>query len=78
MWDCARESAGSFGRISRTSSFTVQLAARTARTMKILITGGARFIGSLLARALLRREQFLGRTPDEIVLADFARPAPDL
>jgi D-erythronate 2-dehydrogenase len=46
--------------------------------MKILITGGAGFIGSLLAHALLRREQFLGRTPDEIVLADMARPAPNL
>jgi D-erythronate 2-dehydrogenase len=46
--------------------------------MKILITGGAGFLGSLLARALLRRERFMGQTPDEIVLADLARPAPDL
>ncbi len=46
--------------------------------MKILITGGAGFVGTLLARALLRREQFLGRTPGEIVLADLAQPAADL
>ena len=46
--------------------------------MKILITGGAGFLGSLLARTLLRREQFMGRMPDEIVLADLARPAAEL
>ena len=46
--------------------------------MKILITGGAGFVGSLLANALLRRERFMGRTPHEIVLADLARPATDL
>jgi nucleoside-diphosphate-sugar epimerase len=46
--------------------------------MKILITGGAGFLGSLLAHTVLKREQFMGRTPDEIVLADMARPAADL
>ena len=46
--------------------------------MKILITGGAGFLGSLLARTLFRREQLMGQTPTEIVLADLARPAPDL
>jgi len=46
--------------------------------MKILITGGAGFLGSLLARTLLQREQFMGRMPDEIVRADLARPAADL
>jgi len=33
--------------------------------MKILITGGAGFVGTLLAHALLQQKQFLGRTPDE-------------
>lgn len=46
--------------------------------MKILITGGAGFLGTRLAHTLLRRAQFLGRMPGEIVLADLARPAADL
>ena len=46
--------------------------------MKILITGGAGFLGTRLVRALLQRPQLLGRTLDEIVLADLARPVADL
>ena len=34
--------------------------------------------GTRLALTLLRRKQFLGRMPGEVVLADLARPAPDL
>lgn len=38
--------------------------------MKVLITGGAGFVGNRLARALLARGTLDGRTIDEMVLAD--------
>jgi nucleoside-diphosphate-sugar epimerase len=44
--------------------------------MKILITGGAGFVGARLARALLARGQLQGRPLSRIVLSDQA-PAPD-
>ncbi len=43
--------------------------------MKILITGGAGFIGARLARTLLRRGTLAGRPVSQLVLADQA-PAP--
>ena len=43
--------------------------------MKILITGGAGFVGARLARTLLQRGQLNGQTISHIVLADQA-PAP--
>lgn len=46
--------------------------------MKILITGGAGFLGTQLARDLLGRTQLLGLSPIEVVLADIAYPAADL
>jgi nucleoside-diphosphate-sugar epimerase len=46
--------------------------------MKILITGGAGFLGTRLARTLLRRKHILGRPFTELVLADLAEPAADL
>jgi nucleoside-diphosphate-sugar epimerase len=46
--------------------------------MKLLITGGAGFIGARLARTLLARGTLAGRTLERVVLADQAAPPPDL
>jgi len=46
--------------------------------MKILITGGAGFVGVRLARALLQRGTLAGRALRQVVLADQATPPADL
>jgi nucleoside-diphosphate-sugar epimerase len=46
--------------------------------MKLLITGGAGFIGARLARTLLAREVLAGQRIDQLVLADQFAPPPDL
>jgi D-erythronate 2-dehydrogenase len=46
--------------------------------MKLLITGGAGFLGARLARALIARGSLAGRKIDRIVLADLVPPAADL
>ena len=46
--------------------------------MKLLITGGAGFVGTGLARALLARGTLAGRTIDRIVLADQAPASAEL
>lgn len=46
--------------------------------MKVLITGGAGFLGTQLARNLLSRAQLLGKPLSEIVLADLVAPPRDL
>ena len=46
--------------------------------MKLLITGGAGFIGARLARTLLARGSLAGERIDSIVLADQFAPPPDL
>lgn len=46
--------------------------------MKILMTGGAGFLGARLARELLNRGHLDNRAIDELVLADLAPPPADL
>src|ERR1700728_678086 len=46
--------------------------------MKVLITGGAGFLGSRLARTLLHRGHLSGRALQELVLTDQFPPAADL
>jgi len=46
--------------------------------MKLLITGGAGFIGARLARTLLTRGTLAGRRIEQLVLADQFAPPPDL
>ena len=46
--------------------------------MKLLITGGAGFVGRRLAQALLDRGEIAGKTIDRIVLADQMPPPPTL
>jgi D-erythronate 2-dehydrogenase len=46
--------------------------------MKLLITGGAGFVGARLARTLLARGRLDGRAIERIVLADQFAPPPDL
>lgn len=46
--------------------------------MKVLITGGAGFLGARLARALLARGELAGRPLTGLVLADLVAPPPDL
>ena len=45
--------------------------------MKILITGGAGFIGQRLAKRLLARNELNGKPFTELVLLDVARPQDD-
>ena len=46
--------------------------------MKLLITGGAGFLGARLARTLLARDSLAGQPIDAVVLADQVAPPPDL
>jgi D-erythronate 2-dehydrogenase len=46
--------------------------------MKLLITGGAGFVGLRLARALLKRGTLAGRSISQLVLTDLAAPPADV
>ena len=46
--------------------------------MKLLITGGAGFVGARLARTLLARGHIGGRTIEQLALADQFPPPADL
>ena len=49
--------------------------------MRVIVTGGAGFVGTLLARRLLAGPVEVGGHPvdvDELVLADLVAPAPDV
>src|SRR2546426_2000983 len=46
--------------------------------MRLLITGGAGFVGTRLARALLARDTLAGARIESLVLADQAAPSADL
>ena len=46
--------------------------------MNVLITGGAGFLGSRLARTLLARQQLLGNPIERLVLADLVTPSASL
>ena len=46
--------------------------------MRILITGGAGFLGARLAREILARDQLAGQTVKELVIADLFPPPADL
>ncbi len=46
--------------------------------MKLLITGGAGFLGARLARTVLARDTLAGRAIEQLVLADLAAPPAEL